>query len=252
MAEYLHPGVFVEEVSSGVRPIEGVGTSTAGFVGVTSKGIPNKAIFITTWADFVRQFGYLTEASLLPYAVAQFFDNGGKRCYVVRALNVISSVTASKQLPDRETSGPARNTLQINANGAGGWGNGLLVTVQNGTNDPIGEFKLIIAQDDPSNIVELFDNLSMDPTSQDYVETSINNASDFITVKDLGASEVFAQAQAITQNALADPVAGIALNDTVILTMQDGTTATATLTANPVRATLLTQLNTAFSPLNVS
>ena len=48
MAEYLHPGVYVEEHSSGVRPIEGVGTSTAGFVGVTAKGVPNKATFLTT------------------------------------------------------------------------------------------------------------------------------------------------------------------------------------------------------------
>ena len=51
MPEYLHPGVFVEEKSSGVRPIEGVGTSTAAFIGVTAKGVPNKATFITSWAS---------------------------------------------------------------------------------------------------------------------------------------------------------------------------------------------------------
>ena len=57
MAEYLHPGVYVEEKSSGVRPIEGVGTSTAGFVGITAKGVPNRATFITTWRSFVTKFG---------------------------------------------------------------------------------------------------------------------------------------------------------------------------------------------------
>lgn len=255
MRELLHPGVFVEEVSSGVRPIEGVGTSTAGFVGVTSQGVPNKPTFITTWADFVRKFGYLTEDSLLPYAVAQFFDNGGKRCYVVRALNVISSLAASRQLLDRETSGPARKTLEIDAIGAGAWGNGLLVTVQNGTNDPIGEFKLIIAQDDPKNIVELFDNLSMDPSSQDYVETSINNVSDFITVKDLKALEESTNLNATlaTAVAIADPVANIAINDTITVTRQDGSTATVTFPANnPAQADLLTRLTNAFAPLNVS
>ena len=253
MPEYLHPGVFVEEVSSGVRPIEGVGTSTAAFVGITSKGVPNKAIFITTWTDFVRKFGYLTEDSFLPYAVAQFFGNGGKRCYIVRALNVISSVAAWRNLPDRETSGTPRNTLQITANGAGAWGNGLLVTVQNATNNPTGEFKLIIAQDSVDNVVELFDNLSMDPGSQDYVETAINNVSDYITVKDLEALEVSAPAQAVTTAALADPVAGIALGDTITITMQDGSAATVTFpAANPAQADLLTRLTSAFSPLNVS
>jgi len=254
MPEYLHPGVFVEEVSSGVRPIEGVGTSTAAFVGITSKGIPNKATFITTWTDFVRKFGYLTEDSFLPYAVAQFFANGGKRCYIVRALNVITAVAASRQLADRETNNPTRNTLQINAHGAGAWGNGLLVTVQNGTNDPIGEFKLVIAQDTPGNIVEVFDNLSMDPGSQDYVETSINNVSDFITVKDLEALEVSAQAQGVTAAALAPAgaVAGIAAGNTITLTMQDGSTATVILAATPPLANLVTQLTNAFAPLNVS
>ena len=147
MPEYLHPGVFVEEVSSGVRPIEGVGTSTAGFVGITSKGVPNQATFITSWAQFVRAFGYLIPNSFLPYAVSHFFNNGGKRCYVVRALNVITSVTASRDLADMETSGAPRNTLRISANGAGSWGNGLLVTVDNATGNTTGEFKLTIAQD---------------------------------------------------------------------------------------------------------
>lgn len=253
MPEYLHPGVFVEEVSSGVRPIEGVGTSTAGFVGVTSKGVPNKATFITTWTDFVRKFGYLTPSSLLPYAVAQFFANGGKRCYIVRALNVITSMAAAISLRDNETSGAPRDTLQITANGAGAWGNGLLVTVQNATGNPTGEFKLVIAQDDPSNVVELFDNLSMDPNSQDYVETSINNVSDYITVKDLGASEVLANATAVTSAALADPVP-VAAGETITLTMQDGTTATVTFPgANPPRDTdLVPRLSSAFAPLNVS
>ena len=56
MAEYLHPGVFVEEKSSGVRPIEGVGTSTAAFIGVTAKGVPNKATFITNATKRTTKF----------------------------------------------------------------------------------------------------------------------------------------------------------------------------------------------------
>ena len=113
MAEYLHPGVYTEEKSSGVKPIEGVGTSTAGFIGITAKGVPNKATFITSWAQFVRHFGYLIPGSYLPYAVQQFFANGGKRCYIVRVLSAVSSSSASVPLNTRETNTPARAALSV-------------------------------------------------------------------------------------------------------------------------------------------
>ncbi|HEX2330570.1 MAG TPA: phage tail sheath C-terminal domain-containing protein [Candidatus Angelobacter sp.] len=251
MAEYLHPGVFVEEVSSGVRPIEGVGTSTAAFIGTTAKGVPNKATFITSWAQFTRAFGDLVPSSYLPYAVSQFFNTGGKRCYIVRALNVVSSTPATRDLPDRETTSP-RNSLRITANGAGAWGNGLLVTVQDSTSNPTTEFKLVIAQDDPANIVELFDNLSMDPNSADYVETAINGVSDYITVKDLGASEAAGFAQGVTTNALADPVPFAGGGEAVTLETPDGTVTTVNFTGNVARATVLSQLNTAWAAFNVT
>jgi len=251
MPEYLHPGVFVEEKSSGVRPIEGVGTSTAAFIGVAAKGVPNKATFITTWSQFTRAFGDLIPSSYMPYAVSQFFNNGGKRCYIVRALNVVSSVAASRDLADQETAA-ARNTLRITAKGAGKWGNGLLVTVQNSTSNPTTEFKLVIAQDDPLNVVELFDNLSMDPNSDDYVETAINNASDYITVKDLGASVATGTAQKVSTNALADPVPFAGGGEAITLETPDGTVTTVNFTGNVARATVLSQLNAAWAPFNVS
>jgi phage tail sheath protein FI len=251
MPEYLHPGVFVEEVSSGVRPIEGVGTSTAGFVGITAKGVPNKATFITTWAQFVRAFGYLIPNSYLPYAVSQFFSNGGKRCYVVRALNQISSVAANNSLNDRETAA-AQPTLRVQAKGAGGWGNGLIVIVQNGTNSPTTEFKLIIAQDDPANTVELWDNLSMDPSSLDYVETSINDVSDYIQVTDLKASIASKMATATTLNPLANPVPFAGGGETLIIETTDGTQNTLTFTGNTAPADVVSKINAAWAPFNVS
>jgi len=254
MAEYLHPGVFVEEKSSGVRPIEGVGTSTAAFIGVTAKGVPNKATFITSWAQFVRAFGDLIPSSYLPYAVSQFFNNGGKRCYIVRALNVVSSVAASRTLADRETKNTppvanARPTLQVTANGAGNWGNGLLVTVQDDSNNSTTEFTLVIAQDDPNNVVELFSSLSMDPTSADYVETAINGVSQYITVRDMGASRNAVNANAVT-GVLANPI--VFAGETLIATIQDGSNATATLTGSLAPNDIATALNTAFGGLNLS
>jgi phage tail sheath protein FI len=93
MPEYLAPGVYVEEIASGSRPIEGVSTSTSGIVGVTQRGPVGVATLVTSFPDFVRQFGgylddrvYTNSAWYLPHAVEGFFTNGGRRIYVVRVL----------------------------------------------------------------------------------------------------------------------------------------------------------------------
>jgi phage tail sheath protein FI len=93
MAEYLSPGVYVEEVSSGIRPIEGVGTSTGAFIGVTEKGSVvgaqyedgvGRPVLVTNFGDFTRTFGSFINGEFLAYAVQQFFAEGGTRCYVAR------------------------------------------------------------------------------------------------------------------------------------------------------------------------
>lgn len=91
MAEYLSPGVYVEEFDAGVKAMEGVGTGTAGFVGIAQKGpVQGMPVLITGMADYKRRFGgYLSERvygnmRFLPYAVEQFFNNGGSSCYVMR------------------------------------------------------------------------------------------------------------------------------------------------------------------------
>src|SRR5262245_51071362 len=85
MPEYLSPGVYVEEVASGPRPIEGVSTSTAGFAGATERG-PVRPKLVTSWEEYKRWFGgYLpTQRGYLPYAAKGFFDNGGQRLFVAR------------------------------------------------------------------------------------------------------------------------------------------------------------------------
>lgn len=92
MAEYLSPGVYVEEYDSGAVPMQGVSTSTAGFIGLAQRGpVVGKPQLVTSFADYKRTFGgYLSQAKYsdaryLPYAVEQFFLNGGSRAYVMRA-----------------------------------------------------------------------------------------------------------------------------------------------------------------------
>ncbi|MYZ40569.1 phage tail sheath family protein, partial [Streptomyces sp. SID4917] len=77
MPSYLSPGVYVEEVQSGSRPIEGVGTSVAAFVGFAQRGPFNEPTLITNWTQFVSLFGEFVEGTYLASAVYGFFANGG-------------------------------------------------------------------------------------------------------------------------------------------------------------------------------
>lgn len=259
MPEYLHPGVYVEETSSGVRPIEGVGTSTAGFVGATAKGVPNVATFITTWRDFVTQFGDVTRnGPYLPYAVEQFFSNGGKRCYIVRALSDASSRLAGADLPSRETAGAPRATLHVDAKGKGGWGNSVAVQVDDGSANPTREFRLTVFN--AGAVVETFDDLSMDPDADNYVETAINDVSDFIEVQDLHAATPTAagdpvHATAVTAAALPAVVALVA-GDTLTLAVADGATVApvslGTLLAPVSPQDIADAVNIAWGAFNVS
>jgi phage tail sheath protein FI len=125
MAEYLSPGVYVEEFDSGAVPMQGVGTSTAGFIGLAERGpILGKPQLVTSFADYKRTYGaYLSEvkygsARFLPYAVEQFFQNGGSRAYIMRVA------------PDGAEASTARTgVLKLTAANPGEWGDKLRVTV---------------------------------------------------------------------------------------------------------------------------
>ncbi|MBE9530820.1 MAG: hypothetical protein IMF00_06100, partial [Proteobacteria bacterium] len=90
MPEYLAPGVYIEEVEMGGKPIEGVSTSTAGFIGETDRG-PTMPRLITGLEQFLRLYGGFLPDSYLPYAVEGFFSNGGKRCFICRIVGKNSS-----------------------------------------------------------------------------------------------------------------------------------------------------------------
>lgn len=126
MAEYLSPGVYVEEYESGAVPMEGVGTSTAGFVGLAEKGdVIGKPQLVTSFSDYVRIFGgYLSEAKFgdkrfLPYAVEHFFINGGSRAFVMRVCPADAVAAATK----------SDSILSFTAKNPGEWGNRIKVTV---------------------------------------------------------------------------------------------------------------------------
>jgi len=178
--EYLRPGVFVEEVPAGVFPLEGVGTTTAAFIGIADKGALNEPKLITNWTQFQKHFGSYRRDSFLAYAVNGFFLNKGRRCYVARVASASAEI-ASATLQDRNAT--PDYTLLVQALNEGEWGNALSVDVADGTADPANEFKLTVKED--GVVVETWDDLSMDPDSRNYAPTRINGRSAYIQVTDL-------------------------------------------------------------------
>jgi len=111
MPEYLAPGVYVEEIDTGSKPIEGVSTSTAGMLGVTERGPVDVPILITSLGEYTRWFGErlnrleFADHCYLPHAMEGFFTNGGKRVYVTRVLGN-GAASATFDLYDRGSRDP--------------------------------------------------------------------------------------------------------------------------------------------------
>lgn len=197
MAEYLAPEVFVEEIAQGPRPIEGVSTSTAAFLGETERGA-TRPYLVTSFKEYLRWFGGdFAPDKFMPYALSGFFENGGRRAYVCRILGA-DAVQASLTV----------DGLTIAAVGAGAWGNRVFVKLTDSTTTtgpdrtPVG-FRIQIAywaQPTPDNrypdpfvadqvpsqpfpLIEEFDNLVWDnPASPAYFIGRIESNSALVTV----------------------------------------------------------------------
>jgi phage tail sheath protein FI len=105
MPTYLSPGVYVEEVEAGSRPIEGVGTAVAAFVGLAASGPFNTPTLVANWSQFTQTFGEFVEGSYLAHSVYGYFLNGGGNCYVVRIGGDRAS-SNGKAAPKELTAGP--------------------------------------------------------------------------------------------------------------------------------------------------
>ena len=100
---YLSPGVYVEEVDRGPKPIQGVSTSVAAFIGFSEKGPLNEATLVTNWTQFVETFGGFVDGAFLPFSVYGYFNNGGNSCYVLRLPTEKDGAGDAPALPVAET-----------------------------------------------------------------------------------------------------------------------------------------------------
>src|SRR5690348_13688514 len=107
MPTFTYPGVYIEEIPSGVHTITGVATSIAAFAGWAAKGPTGHATLVQSWQDFASQFGGLDSRSYLGYAVNQFFANGGQQAYIIRLFadgndGTIAAGTATAEIKDAD------------------------------------------------------------------------------------------------------------------------------------------------------
>ena len=110
---YLSPGVYVEEVDRGSKPIEAVGTNTVGFLGESMMGPVNQSVLVTNWTQYVKTFGDFTQSTFLSHAVYGFFNNGGSRCYVVNV-----GAPANLDLSPADTKAAAEKAAAVKADGS--------------------------------------------------------------------------------------------------------------------------------------
>jgi uncharacterized protein len=174
-----YPGVYIQEVPSGVRTITGVSTSIAAFFGRTLKGPINKAVRCLSYSDFLREFGGGHTSGELGSSTAQFFGNGGTDCYVVRlAHNARKANVTLKNLANAAV-------LTIIAKDAGTWGNNVRVAVDYNTSNPEETFNLYVTQEEGGAIVkgETFLNLSMNPLAPRYVVNFVTQSSALVDVQ---------------------------------------------------------------------
>ncbi|MFF9479318.1 phage tail sheath family protein [Streptomyces sp. NPDC014733] len=191
MPSYLSPGVYVEEVASGSRPIEGVGTSVAAFVGLAPTGPLNQPTLVTNWSQYVAAFGEFTDGYYLAHSVYGFFNNGGSAAYVVRVGGAATDAGAQSGAPAAvpAAAAPAEltpgeptalGTFAVRALTSATGGGALSVEVA----DPEGEgpaerFRLLVKDGD--KVAETFD-VSAKKSTRNYVVTQVKERSKLITV----------------------------------------------------------------------
>jgi phage tail sheath protein FI len=183
----LHPGVYIQEIPSGVQPIEAVSTSTAAFIGRTEMGPLGEAGLVTSMAEFTASYGSFVQATFLPHSVLQFFNNGGKKAYIVRVAPngaVAAAISIKNRLASPTTS------MTISAASEGDWGNKLDVAIVDSLTDPNNLFTIQVFRNrsdlnPPLSplLLETIADVSIDPAAPNYVAKAAAAKSNYISVQ---------------------------------------------------------------------
>ncbi len=185
-AALTYPGVYVEEIPSGVRTITPVSTSVTAFVGFTGRGAVNYARQIFSMADFEREFGGLSPDDDLGHAVQHYFQNGGSEAWIVRV--AAGAAAAAVTLRSAVSPGGAE-VLDVEAASEGGWGNRVRLDVDYDSANPASLFNLTATEFAEENGVltpvrtETYRNLTMNSLAANDAVATVNAASDLIRLE---------------------------------------------------------------------
>ena len=208
-----YPGVYIEEIPSGVRTITGVATSITAFIGRAWRGPVNDPITINSYGDYERIFGGLWVESSMSYAVRDFYLNGGSQAIIVRLHNGANAATL-----DLPTDEPAPNDfLPLVVANVGSWGNNLSVKVDYDTKDPsnVTLFNLTVSETNGST--EKFLNVYTDPNNPRYIPRVLEQSSALVRVaKDGGGNWIVPNVRPLNDTTPATPNSG---DDGVVLTI---------------------------------
>ncbi|MEA5621546.1 phage tail sheath family protein [Nostoc sp. UHCC 0251] len=176
-----YPGVYIEEIKSGVRTITGVSTSITAFIGRALRGPVNEPITINSYGDFERIFGGLWLNSTLGYAVRDFYLNGGSQAIIVRLIHVLGVGEGAEPVASK-----ARldiNGFNLEAASEGSWGNSLRVRIDHDVIPSTAEdlFNLTIL-DESSGQIEVFRNVSVNENHKRQVDKVLLNESSLVRV----------------------------------------------------------------------
>jgi len=192
MPEYLSPGVYIQEVDSGTRPIEGVGTACAAFIGMAPNGPANTPQLITNWTQYVETFGSLDDGgkrsphmagSYLSHSVYGYFLNGGGRCYVTRVVPSNGKAArgdaevAQLQLPSRASK--SAPSLTIKAKAPPNQDIEVEISPPTGEGQPDGAFTIRIKMGADE---EVYENVGLGRRAAKNVAEAVNTASKLVTV----------------------------------------------------------------------
>jgi phage tail sheath protein FI len=167
MPTYSTPGVYFEWLDTRADYVDASRTDIAGFVGIAERGVLQQPVRIESWAQFTTTFGGLSPAAFLAYAVQGFFNNGGRRCWVVRAADSATASPSKATLTDSKGTG----VVAVTAYSPGVWAQQINITV---VNTGAQRFNLTVRLLDGTQ--EFWPNLTFDPKDPRYVERVINDS----------------------------------------------------------------------------
>jgi hypothetical protein len=195
MANYLSPGVYTEEVSAGSKPIEGVGTAVAAFVGFAERGPVNEPVLVTNWTQFSQAFGGFLEDGYLAQSVYGFFLNGGGSAYIVRigagGGGEPGQIEGARAAEAELSADGAGRPLVVRALQQGPGGNAVTVDVQDASEPGDDKFKLVVRKGD---VEEVYDNVSV-RKGPSHVTTAVRKSS-LVTVLETKGGPVAAPGRA--------------------------------------------------------